>query len=390
MQIQGRDKDDRSYLPFSQWVTTCWSRRELVSVFLSLATGCLYPQDEAGGGIRTAAASGVSWNMSAVENRTMKAVHLQGDHFELRTDYPMPEPQPGEVLVRVIRAGICETDLQLIQGYMGFEGVLGHEFVGIAQSGTLAGQRVVGEINCSCADCETCRSGLPTHCPNRTVLGILGHDGAFAEYIAVPERNLHAVPDSLSTDEAVFVEPVAAACQILKQKLVEPGQSVVVLGDGRLGNLCAQVLADFGCDVLVVGKHAEKLRMLSDLGIATTLLENATPGRDADTVVDCTGSSSGLPTALQFVKPWGNVILKTTVAGEQTLALAPIVIDEVRVIGSRCGPFGEAIAALKSGRIKVEPLISDRFDLTDAVAAFEATSGRPVLKVLLDIGDDVS
>ncbi len=318
----------------------------------------------------------------------MRAAHLDGSTVTLQTDYAKPEPTDDEVLVRVLRAGICETDLQLMQGYMGFRGVLGHEFVGIAESGPLAGQRVVGEINCSCWDCEKCRRGLPTHCPNRTVIGILGRDGSFADYISVPQKNLHPVPDSLSTDEAVFVEPVAAAFQILRQKLVQQGDRVTVLGDGRLGNLCAQVLAWSGCEVLVVGKHKSKLGVLSDLGIQTTLLGDVTPQRDQDIVVDCTGSATGLPTALQFVRPWGTVILKTTVAGEQTLALAPIVIDEVRVIGSRCGPFPDAIAALDAGHVSVKPLISDRFPLDNAVAALQHTASQPVLKVLLDVAEE--
>lgn len=320
----------------------------------------------------------------------MKALYLSGKNLELRHDCPPPVPAPGEVLVRVIRAGICETDLQLIQGYMGFDGILGHEFVGIAESGNLAGQRVVGEINCSCWSCKTCLSGLPTHCPHRSVLGILGHDGAFAEQISVPEKNLHAVPESLSTDEAVFVEPLAAAYQILKQGLAERNQSVVVLGDGRLGNLCAQVLADHGCHVLVIGKHQEKLRILSDLNsqIRTAHLAEAEADRSADVVVDCTGSSSGLSTALQYVKPWGTIVMKTTVAGEQTLALAPVVIDEVRIVGSRCGPFTDALTGLQSGRIVVQPLISDRFNLNEAVEAISTTATTPVLKVLLDISPE--
>jgi threonine dehydrogenase-like Zn-dependent dehydrogenase len=320
----------------------------------------------------------------------MRAIHLSGKTVELRPDHPVPTPVDGddaEVLVKVLRAGVCETDLQLIQGYMGFEGVLGHEFVGIAQSGPLRGKRAVGEINCSCFQCDICRSGLPTHCPNRTVLGILGHDGAFADYISVPQKNLHRVPDSLSTDVAVFVEPVAAAYQILRQQLVQRGQRVAVLGDGRLGNLCAQVLADFGCEVLVVGKHKNKLQILRDLNIETGLLNEVTPARQFDVVVDCSGSASGLPTALHFVKPWGTIILKTTVAGEQTMAFAPIVIDEIRVIGSRCGPFSDAIAGLEAGRVQVEPLISGRFPLDKGVEAIHHTAENPVLKILIDVDD---
>ena len=303
----------------------------------------------------------------------------------LRTNYSAPTPKPDEVLVQVRCAGICETDLQLVKGYMGFRGVLGHEFVGVAEAGPFAGRRVVGEINCSCWLCETCRSGLPTHCPNRTVLGILNHDGAFADLIAVPQRNLHLVPDSVPDEIAVFTEPVAAAFQIPAQLNVKRGDRVVVLGDGRLGNLCAQVLAGISSHVLVVGKHPEKLSLLQAHGIATALLSEVTGERLADIVVDCTGSHTGLPTALELVRPRGTIVLKTTVAGEQTLAWAPFVIDEVTLVGSRCGPFDRALTALEHGQIDVRPLISSRFSLSQGLDALEHAKTKPVLKVLLDV-----
>lgn len=300
-------------------------------------------------------------------------------------DYPDPRAKPGEVRVRVLCAGICETDLQLIRGYMGFRGVLGHEFVGIAESGPFAGRRVVGEINCACRHCDLCRRGLPTHCSNRTVLGIFNHDGAFADTITVPQENLHVVPDDIPTDIAVFTEPVAAAFQIPAQIQVQPTDRVVVLGDGRLGNLCAQVLAGLSNHVLVVGKHANKLALVHALGIATAMRDELEAGRDADIVVDCTGSETGLPTALRLVRPRGTIVLKTTVAGEQTLAWAPFVIDEVTLVGSRCGPFDQALKALADGRVNVAPLISDRFDLSDGANALEHARTKPVLKVLLDV-----
>ena len=314
----------------------------------------------------------------------MRAIVLD-DHVNLLSNRPAPTPAAGEVLVRVIRAGVCETDLQLIKGYMGFRGVLGHEFVGVAESGPLAGRRVVGEINCACCNCETCRMGLPTHCPNRTVLGILNHDGAFADLIAVPQRNLHAVPDALSDDVAVFTEPVAAAYQIPVQLTVRAQDRIAVLGDGRLGNLCAQVLARLSDHVLVVGKHAEKLSILASMGIATTLLSSPPDDRSFDVVVDCTGSESGLPTALKLVRPRGTIVLKTTVAGQQTLAWAPFVIDEVTLIGSRCGPFDQALAALEKGQVKVQPLISERFDLSQGLDALTSAQTKGILKVLLDV-----
>ena len=322
----------------------------------------------------------------------MRALVLDQNGLAGRSDHPDPLPRDGEVLVRVLRAGICETDLQLIRGYMGFTGVLGHEFVGVAQSGPMKGRRVVGEINCSCWACSTCRAGRPSHCPNRSVLGILNHDGAFADLIAVPQRNLHGVPDAIPDDVAVFTEPVAAAFQIPAQISIGSQDRIVVLGDGRLGNLCAQVLARLSSNVTVVGKHADKLALINGpldghggVGVTTKLLADVEPNHNADVVVDCTGSPTGLPTALSLVRPRGTIVLKTTVAGEQTLALAPIVIDEVTIVGSRCGPFDRALAALGAGDVSVLPLISARYGLSDGVAALEHARSRPALKVLIDV-----
>eukprot|EP00913_Durusdinium_trenchii_P023437 g22015.t1 len=310
----------------------------------------------------------------------MRALELRDQQVRFRDDYPAAIPADGEVRVRVLRAGVCETDLQLVQGYMDFQGVLGHEFVGIAETGDYAGRRVVGEINCSCGQCEFCFSGQRNHCPHRSVLGILNHDGAFAEYVTVPEVNLHHVPDTLSTDVAVFTEPLAAALRIPQQIPLGTGRRIVVLGDGRLGNLCAQVLHARGHEVSVVGKHPEKLELLKQRGIATLFREDAAPERTADLVVDCTGSPTGLPEALPWVKPSGVIVLKTTVAADLQLSTAPIVIDEVAVIGSRCGPFDQALASLAAHEVDVESLISARFPFDDAVAALEQAARPGVLK----------
>lgn len=316
----------------------------------------------------------------------MRALVLDDAGVRLQSDRPDPVPAAGEVLVRVLTAGICETDLQLIRGYKGFRGVLGHEFVGVALGGALQGQRVVGEINCSCRTCATCRAGRAGHCPHRTVIGILGHDGAFADLVAVPEHNLHAVPDSVETDRAVFTEPLAAAWQIPAQVTVHRSDRVVVLGDGRLGNLCAQVLARLSDHVVVVGRHASKLSLLEARGIGTALLGQHHDAAGADLVVDCTGAPSGLETALAMVRPRGTIVLKTTIAGTQELSLAPVVVDEVTIVGSRCGPFDRALDALARGEVDVAPLVAGRFDLSDGVRAL-ARAGEPgVLKVLLLAG----
>ncbi|HEY7186597.1 MAG TPA: alcohol dehydrogenase catalytic domain-containing protein [Vicinamibacterales bacterium] len=315
----------------------------------------------------------------------MRALTLGEAGAVFRADWPEPRPLAGEVLVHVLRAGICETDLQLIQGYKGFRGVLGHEFVGIAESGPFAGRRVVGEINCSCGACDTCLGGSPGHCPSRRVIGILDHDGAFADRIAIPQANLHLVPDEIATDAAVFVEPVAAAYEIPAQIRLNWHDRIVVLGDGRLGTLCAQVLAELCDRVLVVGKHPGKLRILASLGLSTCLLSEKPDDRCADVVVDCTGSASGFTTALELVRPRGTIVLKTTIAGRQSMEWAPVVVDEITIVGSRCGPFDRALKALAEDRILVDALVSERFDLGDGVRALERAADPGVLKVLLDV-----
>lgn len=315
----------------------------------------------------------------------MRALVLGPDGVRFTTDRTPPVPAAGEVRVRVLCAGICETDVQLVRGYMGFRGVLGHEFVGIADSGPFRGRRVVGEINASCGTCEFCRRDLASHCPTRTVLGILNHDGAFADIVCVPQANLHPVPDEIPTQSAVFTEPLAAAFQIPDQIALHTGQRVVVLGDGRLGNLCAQVLAREGCAVTVVGKHPRKLALLARLGLATVLLQEIQKDRRADLVVDCTGSPTGLSTALEIVRPRGTIVLKTTVAGPQTLALAPVVIDEVTIVGSRCGPFPKALVALREQHIDVASLIDGIYPLEEAETALERARTEPVMKLLLAV-----
>lgn len=318
----------------------------------------------------------------------MRAVYLSGGQLEYHADYQPSSPTAGLIEVRVLQAGICETDLQLKQGYMGFEGVLGHEFVGVAASGAYAGQRVVGEINCACGDCDFCNRQLPRHCSKRTVVGILNHDGAFADAVWLPEQNLHVVPDHVTTQQAVFTEPVAAACRILEQVDITQSDRVIVFGDGRLGNLCAQVLNSTGCQLTVVGKHQWKLDHLTQPGLNSIRLDDFHPDSSADFVVDCTGSASGFEAALQAVKPCGTVILKTTVAAQHSLPLAPVVIDEIRVLGSRCGPFAPALQMIADGRVQVDSLISAQYPLDEALQAFAHADRPDALKVLLDVSSE--
>ncbi len=313
----------------------------------------------------------------------MRAISLQDSVVTFRDSAEEPIRRAGEVLVDVSLAGICETDLQLCKGYMGFSGILGHEFVGVAREGVYAGQRVVGEINCVCERCKWCVNGLGNHCPERTVLGILNRDGAFAETLLIPERNLHRVPDSVGNDQAVFTEPLAAALQISKQVDLA-GKRVAVLGDGRLGILCAQATRLATESVVAVGKHPEKLARFQRLGIENVLLENLDQQASFDVVVDCTGSPTGLQVACRLVKPRGVVVLKTTVAGEHRMSLASLVINEVTVVGSRCGPFGEALSALEADAIDLSGMVSHRFAIEHGVEAMRIAGLPESFKVLID------
>lgn len=313
----------------------------------------------------------------------MKACVFDGHTVRVNLAYPDPTAAHGEVRVRVDLAGVCQTDLEILKGYMGFTGVLGHEFVGTALEGRLQGRRVVGGINCVCGVCDMCRRGLTTHCRDRTVLGIQGRDGAFAEQLILPEVNLVPVPDGVSDREAVFAEPLAAAVRILRQIAVEPGQETVVLGDGRLGQLVAQVFQARGLAPTVVGMAPVKLAILDRLGIATVHADEAEPSKTADVVVECTGAADGLAMAMAFVRPRGTIVLKSTVADTAGLNLAPIVVDEITVVGSRCGPMDAAVEELAEGRVEVEPLITAEFPLDEAVAALEEAAKPDAVKVLI-------
>ncbi len=332
----------------------------------------------------------------------MRALVYRDTDLVLDRDYPIPAPVEGEALIRVTHAGICNTDLEIICGYMAFQGVLGHEFVGVVEAvqegpgatplTSLIGKRVVGEINAAChrPDCSSCQRGMPTHCPNRTTLGIVNRDGAFADYLVLPMRNLHLVPDNVSDEEAVFVEPLAANFEILEQVHLKPTESVVILGDGKMGQLAAQVLALVGCEVMMVGKHEEKLALAEKRGVRTYLLDDAERfalgnGRHADLVVECSGSAQGLEMALRLTRARGTLILKSTVSEKSLIYLAPIVIDEIRIQGSRCGPFAPALRALSQKLVDVRPLISACYILDEGLAAFKHAEQKGVLKVLVRV-----
>jgi threonine dehydrogenase-like Zn-dependent dehydrogenase len=324
----------------------------------------------------------------------MKTLFYDAAGLRLREMAP-PVVGPGEALIRVELAGVCRTDLEIAAGYMGFTGVLGHEFVGVVRECAArewVGRRVVGEINLNCGRCSDCARGLGRHCPHRTVLGIMGKDGAFAEFLNLPVANLHPVPETMSNQTAVFVEPVAAAFEILEQVELA-GRRVAVLGDGKLGIIASRVIASAGVETTLVGKHADKLARGRSGPVRACLLtefleQTSDPERKYDVVVEATGRPEGFGAALAAVRPRGTIVQKTTVAAEAKVDLARVVIDEIAVIGSRCGPFPPALRALAAGAVMVEDLIDGCYPLSQGVEAIAAAGKPGALKVLISMEGD--
>jgi len=318
----------------------------------------------------------------------MISVRLQDGRVEVQ-DVPRPARSPGFALIRMLCAGICNTDLELQKGYYGFAGTPGHEFVGEVvetDNRDLAGRRVVGEINLDCGACDWCKRSLGRHCPDRRVLGIVNYPGAFREFLTLPERNLRVVPDAIPTEVAVFTEPLAAACEILEQAQIPCSSQVAVLGDGKLGLLIAQVLNVYGYQVYQFGRHSEKLRISEKAGVRTEVARAEVPAAAYNWVVEATGSAEGLRQAVRMVKPRGTVILKSTLHGLVGVDTAPIIVNEITLIGSRCGRFEPALDLLSRGLIEVQDMISDRRKLADAPQAFEQAARKGTMKVLLTAG----
>ena len=315
----------------------------------------------------------------------MKALRFLGGELRLE-DIPRPNPE-GEAFIRVTKSGICNTDIEIIRGYAGFEGTIGHEFVGVVEESAnpeMLGKRVVGEINAGCGECALCRSGDPRHCPNRTVLGIKGRDGAHAEFARLPVSNLVTVPDSVSDEEAVFAEPLAAAYGITEQVDIGAETKVAVIGDGKLGILCALSLGLRSNEVTLIGRHASKISIAERQGIEGVLSSDAASMASVfDVVVEASGSESGFATALDLVRPRGKIVLKSTFQGTPTWEAWRVVVDEITIVGSRCGRFGPAVDLLAEGKIDVTPLISEDLPLSEGVAAVEEAQKKGVMKVLL-------
>jgi threonine dehydrogenase-like Zn-dependent dehydrogenase len=313
----------------------------------------------------------------------MRGLWLEAQRVRVRED--VPDPSAAEAVVRVTLAGVCNTDLEMVRGYYPFTGVPGHEFVGVVERADDApewvGKRVAGEINATCGTCATCRAGRKTHCERRTVLGLIGRNGTFAEQLSLPVANLRAIPDHVSDEAAAFTEPLAAALHVLEH--VRPKDRVLVVGDGKLGHLAALALRTADCDLRVATRVARERPILAAKGIATIASDDVKEG-SADVVVECTGQSGGLAVARRAVRPAGTIVMKSTYRGEAAFDFTRMVVDEVRIVGSRCGPFEPAIRALESGSIDPTPLIAVRFPLEDGLAALEKAAEPGVLKVLIE------
>ena len=315
---------------------------------------------------------------------SMKAVYFDGE--KMTFDDNFPESNPSEVLVKVNLAGICGTDLEILDGYMAYDGILGHEFVGIVEKSenpALIGKRVVGEINVGCGICSSCEHGMERHCPNRTVLGILKRNGAFAEFLSLPEKNLHIIPDSITDEQAVFIEPLAAAFEIKEQVKLEPQWNIAVVGDGRLGQLIAQVLKLSCSDVTCFGRHQNKLQSLEKLKIKTKIGIEPSDEYAFDLVVEATGNNSGFADTMKLIKPRGTVILKSTIASRENLDLTPTVVNEITLVGSRCGLFKPAIDALAAGMITIDDMVDSTYPLEKFQDAITHAKQPNTLKVFL-------
>ena len=316
----------------------------------------------------------------------MITVHLEAGRISIRPAF-LPSRPPGHALIRLLVGGICNTDLELQRGYYGFSGIPGHEFVGEvveADDSALVGKRVVGEINLACGACSWCVRGMGRHCPTRTVLGIVRQPGAFSEFFTLPEQNLLVVPDSLSNEAAVFAEPLAAAREILEQVAIPQGGEVAVLGDGKLGLLIAQVLQVSGCRVTLFGRHPDKMRIAERVGVVAELVTDSLPEAAFAWVVDATGSAQGLRSAIRMCEARGTVVMKSTVHGEVSFDASAVIVNEISLVGSRCGRFAPALDLLSTGKIDPTPMISDRYQLSGAVQAFEHAAKTGSLKILLN------
>lgn len=314
----------------------------------------------------------------------MKALYFDGKKLELKKDYQIPKN--GETLIRVKLAGICGTDLEMLRGYASFSGVLGHEFVGVVEESddsNLVGKRVVGEINVGCGKCNYCTTGLERHCPNRNVLGIANRDGAFAEFLILPTKNLHLIPDSVSDEQAVFVEPLAAAFEIEEQLRIEQNKKIAIIGDGRLAQLIARVLKLHHPNLVCFGRHENKLQRLQKIGIQTKKGINQENEHTFDVVVEATGHEGGFLDTMRLVKPRGTVVLKSTIVSKSKLDLTQTIVNEVTFVGSRCGPFRPAINALATGLVVVDDLIDGVYLLDDYKKAFSEAENSKKLKILL-------